>query len=52
MGAEKIFGHKTEEIIKSYDEELHCLHPPPDTVQVIKLKKMNLMGHVAYTEGR
>ena len=39
MGADTIFGHKTEEItrhgIKLFNDELRCLHSLPVIVQVI-----------------
>jgi hypothetical protein len=52
----RIFGPKREEDgswRKLHNDELHSLYSSPNTVRVIKLRKMMWEGHVARTaEGR
>jgi len=52
----RIFGPKrdevTEEWMKLHNEELNDLYCSPNTLRVIKLRRMRWAGHVARTEDR
>jgi hypothetical protein len=52
----RIFGPKREEGAGGWrrlcNEKLHILYASPNTIRVIKSRKMRCMGHVASTEDR
>jgi hypothetical protein len=47
----RILELKTEEVTEEWrnlhDDKLHNLYPSPTTVNVIKLRRMRWMGHIA-----
>ena len=52
-GLRRIFGSKRDKITeewKKLHEELHDLYCSPNIIQVIKLRRMRWVRHVAYME--